>query len=184
MKSAMASRASRKATVNQDQKRPKAVVKPRLTIVEAPKVQVQPKRPSATAGSSGLSAKQTKVLHTRLIELKIELNMALMGKAGIFNTETQNESLIKGDDAEVAEKQRVSNAALQELDFLKGRLKLVERAMAKIEEGVYGLCEESDEPIGFERLTVVPWARFSVHVQELRERKMREFKVSRLRSEV
>jgi RNA polymerase-binding transcription factor DksA len=182
MKSAMASR-SRKATVNQDQKRPKAVVKPRLTIVEAPKVQVQPKR-SLTAGSSGLSAKQIKVLHLRLVELKIELNAALMGKAGIFNTEAQNESLIKGDDAEVAEKQRVSNAALQELDFLKGRLKLVERAMAKIEEGVYGICEDTEEPIGFERLTVVPWARFSVHVQELRERKMREFKVSRLRSEV
>jgi DnaK suppressor protein len=184
MKSAIASR-SRKATVNQDQKRPKAmIVKPRLTIVEAPKVQVQPKRPSATAGSSGLTAKQIKVLHIRLVELKIELNAALMGKAGIFNTEAQNESLIKGDDAEVAEKQRVSNAALQELDFLKGRLKLVERAMAKIEEGVYGICEDTEEPIGFERLTVVPWARFSVHVQELRERKMREFKVSRLRSEV
>ncbi len=102
----------------------------------------------------------------------------------MFNTQAHNESLIKGDDAEVAEKQRQSNAALQEMDMLKNRLILVERALKKIEHGVYGICEETEEPIGFERLSVIPWARYGVKVQELREMKLREYRVSRLRSEV
>lgn len=136
------------------------------------------------SSGAGLSQKQQAELLRRLEDLRSEIQTALLGKADSFNMAAQAESLIKGDDAEVAEKQRMNNAALQELDFLKSRLGLVQRALAKIEAGVYGLCEETEEPIGFERLSVVPWARFAVHVQEVRERKLREYRGSRLRSEV
>jgi RNA polymerase-binding transcription factor DksA len=112
-----------------------------------------------------------------------EIKGALEDKSSTFNIAAHTESVIKGDDAEVAEKQRASNAALQELDILKTRLLLVRRALAKMEAGVYGICEETEEPIGYERLSVVPWARFAVHVQEKHERHMRDFRVNRLRSE-
>jgi DnaK suppressor protein len=152
------------------------------------KVNITQKAPPAKAASVSrletLTKKQVKELTARLETLKEELLGKINGKAGTFQIGLEAESLIKGDDAEVAEKQRASNAALQELDFLKNRLALVERALVKIAAGAYGLCEETDEPIGYERLSVVPWARYSVHVQELRERRMREFRVSRLRSEV
>ncbi len=138
-------------------------------------------KPRTSGG--GLTSKQFQELSAQLKSLRSELQAALLGKADAFNMGAQAESLIKGDDAEVAEKQRMNNAALQELDFLKTRLGLVQRAMAKMEAGVYGMCEETEEPIGFERLTVVPWARFAVHVQEVRERKLREYRGSRLRSE-
>jgi DnaK suppressor protein len=131
----------------------------------------------------GLSASQLRDLEARLHNFEKELKGSLEGKAVFFNASAMAESLIKGDDAEVAEKQRASNAALQELDILKTRLQLVRRALAKMEAGVYGFCEETEEPIGYERLSVVPWARFAVHVQEKLERRMRDFKVSRLRSE-
>lgn len=140
--------------------------------------------PAKASKTEGLSKKQLKELQLKLEALRDELLEKINGKAGTFHVGLDGESLIKGDDAEVAEKQRASNAALQELDFLKGRLALVQRALAKMDAGAYGLCEETDEPIGYERLTVVPWARYSVHVQELRERRQREFKVNRLRSEV
>lgn len=131
-----------------------------------------------------LTATQVRELERRLVGLRAELKVGINTKATlVVSGITVSESLIKGDDAEVAEKQRVSNAALQELEILKGRLMLVERALLKIEEGVYGLCEETEEPIGYERLVAVPWARYAVHVQEVRERKLRDFKVSRLRSE-
>lgn len=132
----------------------------------------------------GLNFTQIQTLEGRLIELKNEITTALESKSDIFNNQAINESLIKGDDAEVAEKQRQSNAALQEMDMLKNRLLLVERALKKIDHGVYGICEETEEPIGFERLIVIPWARYGVKVQEMRERKLRDFRVSRLRSEV
>lgn len=48
----------------------------------------------------------------------------------------------------------------------------VDRALEKIDEGVYGICEESGEPIDRERLEAKPWARFCVRVQ--REHEQRE----------
>lgn len=158
-------------------------------LTKVSKAKISQKAPSAKSAApvskvETLTKKQVKELTTRLETLRDELLEKINGKAGTFQIGLEAESLIKGDDAEVAEKQRASNAALQELDFLKSRLALCERALAKIAAGDYGYCEETDEPIGFERLSVVPWARYCVHVQELRERRMREFRVSRLRSEV
>ena len=136
-----------------------------------------------SAKALGFSASQMRELEQRLYALQAELKGHIELKSAIFNIAAQSESIIKGDDAEVAEKQRVSNAVLQEIDFLKNRVSLVGRAIAKIDAGVFGLCEESEEPIGYERLSVVPWARFSVNVQEMHERKMKDYKVSRLRAE-
>lgn len=142
---------------------------------------------SLKAGNSvipELSKAQINELRERLSDLKFEIECSLSKKADFFNTNNHNESLIKGDDAEVAEKQRQSNAILQEVDIMKNRLSLIDRAISKIVAGAYGSCEETEEPIGFERLKVVPWARYCVRVQELRERKLRDFKVNRLRAEV
>jgi len=148
---------------------------------------VKPAAPARVArkSSSGqsLTRTQLKDLEAKLIALKDELDLSIREKASLFNTLSYSESLIKGDDAEVAEKQRTNNAALQEIDILKHRVTLVKRALAKIEAGVYGLCEETEEPIGFERLNIVPWARYSIHVQEVRERKLRDFRVSKLAAE-
>lgn len=135
--------------------------------------------------AQGLNKKQLVELEKKLSLLREELRTSIEEKADfVVNLGHQAENVIKGDDAEVAEKQRVSNAALQELDILKGRMQLVERALHKFEDGSYGYCEETEEPIGFERLSVIPWARFSVQVQEKRERTMRDFRVSRSQAEL
>jgi len=142
----------------------------------------QPKK-KLSSKAMGLSAGQLRDLEKRLLLIRVELTTQVESKSTVFNASAHTESIIKGDDAEVAEKQRVSNSALQEIDFLKNRLSLVNRALSKIEAGVFGICEETEEPIGYERLSVVPWARFSVNVQELHERKMKDYKVNRLRAE-
>lgn len=49
------------------------------------------------------------------------------------------------------------------------RLFEIRAALAKIEKGQYGLCEECDEPIAARRLDVVPWARLCVRCQHLAE---------------
>jgi DnaK suppressor protein len=135
--------------------------------------------------AQGLNKKQIIELEKKLNALRVELHDSIEEKADfVVSFGHQAENVIKGDDAEVAEKQRVSNAALQELDILKGRLQLVDRALRKLDDGTFGYCEETEEPIGYERLSVIPWARFSVQVQEMRERNMRDFKVSRSQSEL
>jgi DnaK suppressor protein len=57
------------------------------------------------------------------------------------------------------------------------RLKNIEEALRKLEEGTYGYCEECGEPIPIKRLKVLPFARYCVRCQEkiekLSKQKMR-----------
>lgn len=49
----------------------------------------------------------------------------------------------------------------------------VEAALMRMDAGTYGLCEGTDEPIGFRRLEARPWTRYSVGYQEQLEREER-----------
>lgn len=51
---------------------------------------------------------------------------------------------------------RLSQVAVH--DRLQATLADVERALAKLEEGSYGVCDVCGEPIGDERLEALPWA--------------------------
>ena len=52
-----------------------------------------------------------------------------------------------------------------------GKLRLVEEAIEKIDEGQYGICLECEELISEERLTVVPFASHCVDCLEKIEKK-------------
>lgn len=49
----------------------------------------------------------------------------------------------------------------------------VEFALSRIENGQYGLCEETQEPIESERLLALPWTRLSIEGAEIREAQRR-----------
>jgi DnaK suppressor protein len=49
----------------------------------------------------------------------------------------------------------------------------IEAALKRMDNGSYGLCEGTDEPIGFRRLQARPWTRYSVGYQEQLEREER-----------
>jgi DnaK suppressor protein len=44
-------------------------------------------------------------------------------------------------------------------DRERHQLKLVLEALARIDDGTYGLCAECHRPIAADRLTAIPWAR-------------------------
>ena len=46
----------------------------------------------------------------------------------------------------------------------------IDEALERMEKGTYGQCEHSGAPIGIERLKALPWARYCVESQELKER--------------
>jgi DnaK suppressor protein len=46
----------------------------------------------------------------------------------------------------------------------------IDAAVEKMKNGEYGICEGTDEPIGFKRLELRPWTRYSVAYKELLER--------------
>jgi DnaK suppressor protein len=49
-------------------------------------------------------------------------------------------------------------------------LLLVDEALARMEEGTYGVCAHCGASIGRLRLEAVPWTRFCIDCQELKEK--------------
>jgi RNA polymerase-binding protein DksA len=46
----------------------------------------------------------------------------------------------------------------------------IDRALAKLDEGAYGICERCGKPIGEERLLARPWATLCIDDQRLADR--------------
>jgi len=63
------------------------------------------------------------------------------------------------------------NYSLSEND--RAQLALVDAALNRMEEGVYGECEECGEKIGKKRLQAVPWAIYCLDCQEEKEEEAR-----------
>ena len=122
-------------------------------------------------------AKQSKInglTPTQLAELK---NMLQRRRKDLLeNIETRRNRDTKVDASENKEElDQATNSQLQAvslrvMDKESKLLKQINRALEKIEIGEYGLCEGTEEPIGFARLKAVPWARHSVSYKEERER--------------
>lgn len=56
--------------------------------------------------------------------------------------------------------------ALQSQNRNWNLIKQIDSALLRIDEGSYGYCQESDEPIGFARLDANPVALYCISVQE------------------
>lgn len=75
-----------------------------------------------------------------------------------------------GDDLDQA-----SNERDREFDLIMHqrhlrRLQQIDEAFDRIEDGTYGYCEGTDEPINPRRLMIMPLARFSLEYQEQQEK--------------
>ena len=66
-------------------------------------------------------------------------------------------------------------SAMAENDFMSAQKRLkeqlieIEYALARIQSGRFGICEETEEPIEAERLLALPWTRVSIEGAEIRE---------------
>ncbi|HAW33284.1 MAG TPA: RNA polymerase-binding protein DksA [Alphaproteobacteria bacterium] len=59
---------------------------------------------------------------------------------------------------------------LRTRDRMRKVISKIDAALEKIEDGSYGYCEETGEPIGLERLIARPIATLSIEAQERHER--------------
>lgn len=110
-----------------------------------------------------LSKKQIKSLRERLEEERQRiLDMYESDlKAGQQSSDFGTEDLV--DQANAAWN-REFNFALS--DGERKQLLLIEAALQRLDDGTYGYCLHSGEAIALPRLEAVPWARYTVDVQE------------------
>jgi len=59
---------------------------------------------------------------------------------------------------------------LRTRDRARKLISKIDQAMERLNNGTYGYCEETDEPIGIRRLEARPIATLSIEAQELHER--------------
>lgn len=74
-----------------------------------------------------------------------------------------------GDLQDKASEEARRTTALRRRRHHDARLHEVEAALRRMDQGVYGLCEETDEPISFARLRAEPTTRYTVEALELLE---------------
>ena len=84
-------------------------------------------------------------------------------------TEHLRETVIVPDPADRATIEEEHALELRTRDRERKLLKKIEQALAQIDSGDYGYCEETGDPIGIPRLLARPTATLSLEAQQHRE---------------
>ena len=74
------------------------------------------------------------------------------------------------DIADRASAETDRSLELRTRDRARKLISKIDEALKRLENGSYGYCEETDEPIGLKRLEARPIATLSVEAQERHER--------------
>ena len=106
----------------------------------------------------------------RLTQMENELQ-----KNADKTTETLRETTVVPDPADRATIEEEHALELRTRDRERKLLKKVKAALKRIEDGDYGWCEETGEPIGVARLIARPPATLSLEAQQRREIKQKMF---------
>jgi DnaK suppressor protein len=113
---------------------------------------------------SGLTEQQVEQAQEQLLQARRSLLERVRARARGRQAAPSNEP--RGDAGDQAELS-LEQAVWGELSEADSRLlREIEDALARIDEGRYGLCEGTGEPIGWERLAAQPWTRYSLEYEE------------------
>jgi DnaK suppressor protein len=144
----------------------KAVNKP----VKKPKVNLEPKPQKAKRANVGLTKAREEGLRLVLLAKKQEVwkdvKERLFTRMGREYHEETDDTLDDGDKAMV---DLAAETGLSLIDMGTDVLEKIDRALAKLDEGSYGICEDCGEEINENRLKVVPFAIYCIECKSKRE---------------
>lgn len=79
------------------------------------------------------------------------------------------------DEVDLASAELDQNVSLRLRDRERNALQKIEEALAKIEDGIYGICESCEEPIEAKRLEIQPTAEYCIRCKEAQELQEKAF---------
>jgi len=88
----------------------------------------------------------------------------------------QDESAQHADIADRASTETERALELRARDRQRKLIAKIDAALVRLDEGTYGYCEETGEPISLKRLDARPIATLSVEAQERHERRERVYR--------
>jgi DnaK suppressor protein len=102
----------------------------------------------------------------KLITAKADiLNRVRESRQDLYNTEDAK----GGDEGDQTMRALAESEFLSMHERLRKQLMEIELALSRIDKGIYGICEETEEPIEADRLLAIPWTRLSIEGAEIRE---------------
>jgi DnaK suppressor protein len=120
--------------------------------------------------SDYMNAAQLAFFKDRLLKMKQEL----LDNAGLTSEHLRENDMVP-DPADRATIEEEHALELRTRDRERKLMKKIDESLLHIEDGSYGWCEETGEPIGLPRLLARPTATLSIEAQQRRELKQKMY---------
>jgi len=134
-------------------------------IIDTP-ITVLPEGYKPSANEEFMNDNQREYFRQKLMRWRAEL----LNEANQTIANLSSESLHKPDQMDRAQIESSAALDLRTRDRERKLLQKIENALRRIEDGSFGYCVETDEPISLARLEARPIASLSLEAQEQHER--------------
>ena len=114
-----------------------------------------------------MCAKHLAFFKRKLLDWKIDLKRS--SNEALFNSSLDDNST-SADIVDQASSYTEKNVEMRAINRQIKLINKIDSALKKIQDGTYGFCEDTGEPIGLKRLMARPVATLSIEAQERHER--------------
>lgn len=125
-----------------------------------------------TEDETFMNERQREYFRRRLIKWKSDILKEAQETLNALQSENENHP----DIADRASSETDRAIELRARDRQRKLIAKIDAALARIEDGTYGYCEETGEPISLKRLEARPIATLSLEAQERHERNERVYR--------
>ena len=108
-------------------------------------------------------------------ELLLQQRADILNKTEAFRNDPIIEASTQGDEIDLAVSENTLNTSLRLREREIKMIPKIDHALAKIEEGSFGLCEGCEEHLTFGRLMARPFATLCIACKEEEEKKNNPF---------
>jgi DnaK suppressor protein len=119
-----------------------------------------------------MNERQREYFRRKLLQWKDEILRESRETLNALQTENENHP----DIADRASSETDRAIELRARDRQRKLIAKIDAAMSRIDDGTYGYCEETGEPIALKRLDARPIATLSVEAQERHERREKVYR--------
>jgi len=140
-----------------------------MTKKKTPKPVVLAKGYKPSSSEKFMNPKQKEYFKQKLLKWKAEIIEQTRDTVEYL----KDENVSHPDPADTAAANADRQLELRAKDRLRKLGNKVDQALQRLEDGTYGICEETGDPISVERLDARPIATLSIEAQEMHERSER-----------
>ncbi len=119
-----------------------------------------------------LTKEQLEYFRAKLLNWKKELLEETVGA----QHQLKEEKVVEADDLDTASNMSNQLFELRSKDRERKLIHKIDKALDRIDDGTYGYCEETGEPIGVKRLEARPIATLCISAQERHEKSETEYR--------